>query len=231
MEGSARHIVEHEFPTSLRGYDRDRVRAFLGEVADRQSNLEERLAIAEAKERRAREELDSLTDVLERRLDEAKAARDTIIDEARREAAAIVEAAHHGVDSTDADAARTASAIVSEAETKAALRLRESEDRLADAYARAAEIVREANVTADLRLAEADRILDEARTTARSMRHDAERDRAEIEAQLDQMRGILAAAAGDGGEGLAEANVILTSGSDIIVDLRASESAAATTDA
>lgn len=219
MELHARDIQHHRFSTALRGYDRDEVAAYLEDIARHLSQLEEQLAIARTRAERAREELDSFNDVLDRRLEETAQARTAILDEARREAALITGAAKHG-DASTIDAARTAAAIRKEAEVKAEARMREADEAVSEAHRRADTLMREAQESADLRLAEADRILDEARRTARTIRLDTERDRSEIEEHLAELRAILDAARTDGTSSLEDAKVILTKGSDTIIDLR-----------
>jgi DivIVA domain-containing protein len=216
----AREIEERTFPIARRGYSRDEVTSFLTDVARHQSQLEEQLAIANARAERAREELDSYNDVLERRLAETNAAREAILEDARREAAAIVGTSG----STDPEviaAEQTATAIRKEAEARAAVKLREAEEAVAAARQRADAIIHEAEDTAAVRLDEADRVLDEARRTARTIRLDTERDRSEIEDHLKEVRALLVAAHADGTGALEDSQVILTKGTDIIVDLRA----------
>lgn len=221
MELSTRGIETHRFSTSLRGFDKDEVAAFLAEVGAHVRRLDEQLAIANARANRAQEELDSLHDVLDRRLSEAQAARTAIVEKAEREAAAILAAAALGDGPDTAGAARTAAAIIHEAELKATMRIEEAEVAVAAARAEAETTLRNAEATAVLRLAEADRALDEAHGRAKSVRVETERNRSEIEDHLAEVRKILMAARVGGTDDLEAANVILTKGTDVIIDLRA----------
>ena len=221
MELSARGIESHRFSTSLRGYDKDEVAAFLAEVGAHVGRLDEQLAIAHARATRAQEELDSLHDVLDRRLAEAQAARAAIVEKAEHEAEEILAAAARGEGPDTAGAARTAAAIISEAEVKAAMRIEQAEAEVAAAQLEAETIVRKAEATADLRLAEADRALDEAHGRAKSVRTETERNRSEIENHLAEVRKILMAARAGGTDDLEAGSVILTKGTDVIIDLRA----------
>ena len=212
MGFSSREVEDKRFSTSLRGFDRDEVIAYLSQVAKQMSTTEEQLAIAQRKAARAQEELDQLNDVLENRLVEAQRARDAIIEEAKREAAALTMAGG------DADAARTAAAIISEAETKAELRLGEVDRILESARADADRMLKNAEYDADLKVAEAERVMDVARREARKMHQDTEKERSDIEATLVELRRILVTANADGGDPEA-VNVIVRNHGEIVVDL------------
>lgn len=213
MQLSARTIHDRRFPTSLRGYDKAEVDDFLAATARYVSSIEEQLAITRRKADRTREELDSLHDVLDQRLTEAHQARDAIIEKAHREAAAIAQAAG----GTDPATARTAAAIISEAEAQASLRLREVDDIVESARTEAERTIRRAESDAALRLAEADRVLDEARREAKTMRVEAERRRTELELELGELRRVGAAATTVGGRG---PTVQVGDDGDLVVDLR-----------
>lgn len=221
MEMSAHGIESHRFSTSMRGFDKDEVTAFLGEVSAHVGRLDEQLAIATAHANRAQEELDSLHDVLDRRIAEAQAARVAIVKKAEREAEEILAAAATGDGPEAAGAARTAAAIIHEAELKATMLNQRAEADVAAAKAEAENVLRNAEATANLRLAEADRVLDEARGRAKAVRIETERNRSEIEDHLAEVRRILMAARIGGTDDLEAGNVILTKGTDVIIDLRA----------
>jgi uncharacterized membrane protein YqiK len=100
------------------------------------------------------------------------------------------------------------------------MRIEEAEAAVTTAKAEAETILRNAEATAALRLAEADRALDEAHGRAKSVRTETERNRSEIEDHLTEVRKILMAARLGGTDDLEAANVILTKGTDVIIDLR-----------
>ncbi len=211
---SSREVEDKRFSVSRRGFDKDEVVAYLGQVGKQMSLTEQQLAITEAKAARTQQELDRLNDVLETRIAEAQQARDAILEEARREAAQMREAGG------DAAAARTAGAIVAEAETKAELRLAEVDTILESARADADRMRKDAEYDAGLKVAEAERIVDVARREARKMHQDTEKERTDIEATLRELRRILMAAEAAGGDA-DEVNVIVRNEGEIVVDLSA----------
>ena len=213
MGFSSREVEDKRFSVSRRGFDKDEVVAYLSQVAKQLSTTEEQLAIAQAKAARTQEELDGLNDALDTRLAEAQNARDAIIEEAKREAERISAAGG------DAQSARTAAAIVAEAETKAELRLAEVETILESARADADRILKNAEYDAGLKVAEAERIVDVARRESRKMHQDTEKERTDIETTLRELRRILTAAEAGGGDD--EVNVIVRNEGEIIVDLSA----------
>lgn len=210
---SSREVEEKRFTASLRGFDKNEVIQYLAQVAKQLSATEEQLAIAETKAAKVQGELDRLNDALEARLVEAQSARDAIIEEAKREAAKISESGG------DAQTARTAAAILSEAETKADLRLAEVDTILESARADAERILKDADYEAELKVAEAERIVDTARREARKMRRAAEKERTQIETTLHELRRSLTAA--EAGDGDGQVNVIVRNEGEIIVDLSA----------
>lgn len=220
MGWSSREVEQHTFSTSIRGYDRKDVDSFKADLAKHLSTQEERLAIAEAKAARAKEELDRLNDILESRIAEAQRARDAIISEAKQEAEQIMAAAETGGGQDTAGAAGRAAAIISEAETKASLRLSRVDEITEKARTEADRIVRSAEQDVQLKLAEADRIVDTARRDAKGIRTDTERAHTEIESQLAELRRIVTAVDDADGD-LSGISVVLRDGSDIVVDLRA----------
>lgn len=205
MELSGRMIEDRRFGTSMRGYTKAEVDEFLAAVGAHVSSVEERLAIAEAKATRARDQLESLQDDLEARIADAQKARTTILDEARAEAAAIT--ARAGTAGSP-DAARAA-AVLAEAEATAALRRREVDEIVEQARVRAQRIEAEAAVNAEHAAAEAERLVSDARREAKRIRQETERYRSEMQSHLAEVRGMLDASSGtepDDGE--------------IVVDLR-----------
>lgn len=217
MELSARKIQDQRFATSLRGYDRTEVDAFLDDAAAYVSGLEEQLAIAGRKADKATTELDALKASIDTELEEARRARATIIDEARAEAAAMTQAAGHGEGS---DASRSAAAIIAEAEAKAKLRTDEVVQITERARAEADRIVGDAEEIAGRREAEADRVLEAARAEAKQIRAESDRYRREMETHLADVRRILLAAGPEGSKA-DSARVILSSGEELTVDLTA----------
>ena len=216
MELSARKIQDQRFTTSLRGYDRTEVDAFLDDAASYVSGLEEQLAIAGRKADKANAELDTLRATIDAELEEARRARAMIIDEARTQAAAMTAAAGHG---TGSDASRSAAAILAEAEAKAKLRTDEVGQITERARTEADRIVGEAEGIAGRREAEADRVLEAARSEAKQIRAESDRYRREMETHLADVRRILLAA-GPEGSNADSARVILSSGEELAVDLR-----------
>jgi len=205
MELSGRMIEDRRFGTSMRGYTKAEVDEFLAAVGAHMSSVEERLAIAEAKANRSKDQLESLQDDIESRIADAQQARATILDEARAEAAAIT--ARAGGDSTS-DGSRAA-AMVAEAEAKAALRLREVDGIVEQAEARAQRIEAEATANAEHTAAEAERLLSDARREAKRIRQETERYRTEMQSHLSDVRGLLDAASATGSDD-----------GEIVVDLR-----------
>lgn len=171
MDLTSNTIHDRSFKGALRGYNRDQVRTFLEAVSKHVSNLEEQLSIAAARAERSKKELDQLNDDLEQKVAEAKAARDTILDEAHREAASMRE----GVESSDPSTARTSAAIIAEAEAKASLRLERVDRIIAEAESEASHIRSRAEQDAATKLAEADRVLDKAKHDAREFRRELTR--------------------------------------------------------
>ena len=216
MQLSARKIQDQRFTTSLRGYDRTEVDAFLDDAASYVSGLEEQLAIAGRKADKASAELDTLRATIDAELEEARRARAMIIDEARTQAAAMTAAAGHG---TGSDASRSAAAILAEAEAKAKLRTDEVGQITERARTEADRIVGEAEGIAGRREAEADRVLEAARSEAKQIRAESDRYRREMETHLADVRRILLAA-GPEGSSADSAKVILSSGEELAVDLR-----------
>ena len=205
MELSGRMIEDRRFGTSMRGYTKAEVDEFLAAVGAHVSSVEERLAIAEAKATRSREQLESLQDDLEARIAEAQQARATILDEARAEAAAITARA----DAAGSPDGSKAASVLAEAEAKAALRLREVDGIVEQARTRAQRIEAEAAANAEQSAAEAERLVSDARREAKRIRQETERYRTEMQSHLSEVRGMLdaaSAAPSDDGE--------------IVVDLR-----------
>ena len=218
---SAREVQNRSFSTGLRGYDKAEVANYLEQIAEYQANLEERLAIAEAKAARAQEDLDKLNDILETKLNEAHEARGKIIEDAKREAAAIVAGSQQAGQPADGRAVHTSAAIIAEAETKAELRTKQIEALQNQARMEAAQTTEQANQSAELKLAEADRVLEAARKDAREVRRRAEADRSEMEVQLAHLRRIVASAAASDGKDLADASIELRDNGSLVVDLTA----------
>ncbi|MEE8456851.1 MAG: DivIVA domain-containing protein [Acidimicrobiia bacterium] len=156
MEPFSREIQEHQFSSAMRGYGRVEVDAFLTKCAGHMGALEERLRITEVRAARSEEELAGLRAEIDVLLQDAMEARRTIIEEAKAEAMAIV---HQSASMDGSDelprATASASAIVSEAETAASLRLMEVERLREAAEDDATAIVRRAEETAALTQAEA----------------------------------------------------------------------------
>jgi DivIVA domain-containing protein len=192
MELSSRQIQDKRFATSLRGYDRGEVDMFRSECAAHTSTLEERTKIAEVHADNTQKELATLQSQSDVLLQEASDARHKIIEEAKAEASLIVSRSSANDGSPElSDAASRASAIIAEAEAKAALRLEGVEQIRVVAEAKAAKIVRAAEESAALTQAEADRQLDKALLDSNTIRADAERARASMMAQLAEIRQVI----------------------------------------
>lgn len=217
MDLSARKIQDRRFTTSLRGYDRTEVDAFLDDAAAYVSSLEEQLAIAGRKADKATDELDALRASIDSELADARRARALIIDEARAEAAAMTAAAGRG---EGPDASRAAAAIIAEAEAKAKLRTDEVAQVTERARAEAERIVGEAEEVSRRREAEAERVLEAARAEAKQIRAESDRYRREMETHLADVRRILLAAGPEASKA-DSARVILSSGEELTVDLTA----------
>lgn len=215
MELSARKIQDRRFTTSLRGYDRTEVDAFLDDAAAYVSGLEEQLSIAGRKADKANAEIEALRASIDAELEDARRARALIIDEARTEAAAMTAAAGHNEGS---DASRSAAAIIAEAEARAKLRADEVVQITERARTEAERIVGEAEDIAVHREAEADRVLEAARSEAKQIRAEADRYHRERETHLTDVRRILLAAAPEGSHA-DSARVILSNGEELTVDL------------
>ncbi|MGI9529041.1 MAG: DivIVA domain-containing protein [Acidimicrobiia bacterium] len=219
---SAREVQDRKFSTSMRGYDRTEVGEYLSQVADHQAQLEERLAIAEAKASKAQANYDRMNDVLETKLAETHEARTTILAEARKEAETIIATSQQVSEpGGDASAVHAGAAIIAEAETKAELRMKQIESLHEQARHEAEETARQAEQSAELKLAEADRVIEAARKDARDIRRAAEADRSEMEVQLAHLRSIVAAAVASEGKDLADANIEFRDNGSLVVDLTA----------
>lgn len=223
MELSARGIEERKFGSSVRGYDRGEVDDFLRDVARTVSTTEEQLAIAERRAGESERRVAEMNTRIDQELQEATDARRTIIEEAKREAQVISAGATSiGESGKIGDAAGRANAIVAEAEAKASLRLQEISDIVDSAHTRADETIKAAQQDAAATRAEASVVLDDARRRAKEVRTLAETERSTIVSDITELKRI-ANAARDGSkdlEALETANVILTSGSEITIDLR-----------
>lgn len=195
MERFSQDIEEHTFSSGLRGYDRTEVDAFMDETARRVGVLEETLRSTEVNEANSLAETLSLKASIDTLLQEATDARRTIIDEAREEARSIVEGTAGAQDAPETlDVATAAATIVSQAEAEAALIRVEasSERRAAEESATATE--HEANAHAAHTRTEADRLLDEARADANAIRAETQKLSMELNAQMSDIRGLLAEA-------------------------------------
>ena len=222
MELSARTIEERRFAASVNGYKKQDVEAFRAETAAYVSNLEEQLAIARTRAEKATRELTGMQERIEAELDEARAARARIIDEARAEAATIAEVSGR---SEQQDAAHAA-AIIQEAETAAHLRLSEVGSITDRAEAEADRIIAVAEEAATRREAEADRVLDEAHAEAHRLHTETQQYRAEMEANLAEIKRIL-----DSTRASADAaDVALDDGGNVVVDLRMEQEARTATE-
>lgn len=214
MQLSARTIEDHRFSTSINGYRKADVDAFLTEAAAYVSRLEEELAIARTKAEKATTELTDLHARIDGELDRARVARQTILDEARSEADAIVAAARA---SGGGDPSRAA-AIVQEAEARATRSRDEAEALLDRARAEADRIVEHAESAASTREAEADRVLAAAHAESKRLHEDTEHYRAEMEANLAEIKRILESTRRSAGD---TPRVELGEDDAIVVDLRA----------
>ncbi len=225
MKPFSREIQEHQFPSAMRGYSRTEVDAFLTDCGAHMGSLEERLRIAEVRAARSEDELADLRADIDNLLRDATDARRKIIEEAKAEAMTIADQSA-SIDGSEelTEAAAKATAIISEAESAASLRLMSVEQLRSTAQDEAATIVRQAEETAALTLAEAeaDRLLEKARMDANSMREETESTRAAMEAQLAEIRRILGAARTQtiGLDDLAKVGVSSSSEPDLVVDLR-----------
>lgn len=219
MDLSARLIEDQTFATSRKGYDRSEVDAFVAAAAAYCSRLEEERSIAMARAERSQRELDRMNDMLETRIEEARDARANLLEEAKREADRIIANAERAAAAgDDATASSRAAAIISEAETKAELRMNEVEAIREQARQEALSIERDAKQAADLKRAEAERVLDAARRDARDMRRASEADRSRLERQLRQVERLLADASD--GRNLSDTSVSIDDDGDMVVDLR-----------
>lgn len=229
MAMSGRQIQEHQFTSALRGYNRGEVDAFLQSCGWEMSGLEERLRIAEVRAAKSEQELAGLRADIDVLLQDATEARRKIIEEAKAEAMTIarMSASTDGSDEF-ADAAAKATAIISEAETTASLRLDGVEQLRGAAQDDAAAIMRRAEETAALTQAEADRLLEKARMDANSMREETESIRGSMEAQLAEIRRILEAARTGAVDldDLTTVGIPTSSGSDLVIDLREDQTTA-----
>jgi len=223
MELSSRDIEERGFGSSVRGYDRREVDGFLHDVARTMGTLEERLAIAERRTGESERTVAEMRTRIDQELQEATEARRTIIDEATREALAInTGAGSLGEQGVVGDAARRAAAIVAEAETKASIRLQEVSNIVDGARSRAEQTIKAAQQDAAATRAEATVVLEDSLRRAREVRSHAETERSAMISDISELKRI-ADAARRGPEDLEAfetANVILTSGSQITIDLR-----------
>jgi DivIVA domain-containing protein len=209
MELSSRQIQDRDFSTARRGYDRGEVDGFLNECATLTSALEQRTRIAEVRAESSELELAKLQSNIDVLLQEATDARRKIIDEARAEASSIATQTEASDGSQElSDAASKATAIVSEAENKARLRMEESDQIREAARDDAGGIIMRAEQSAAMTQAEADRLLDKARLDANSIREETRAIQVSMEAQLAEIRRLLAAArVGD-------------ADADLVIDLR-----------
>ncbi len=223
MELSSTDIEERRFSTALGGYKRSEVQSFLTEAGHTVRGLEERIAIEQTAAVESQRELTALHTKIDDMLEDATQARHKIIEEAKREALAIVAQAG-SLDDANAlvDAAERAAAIVAEAETKAALRLKDVGKVKEAARTEAERIVAAAQQNAAATEAEATQVLDDARRQARATRTEVETERAAIVADVVNLKRIAEATRSGAGEleALESANVILRSGSEITIDLR-----------
>ncbi len=223
MEPFSREIQEHQFSSAMRGYSRAEVDAFITDCGVHMGSLEEQLRIAEVRAARSDEELARLRAEIDDLLRDATEARRKIIEEAKAQALTIADQSA-SMDGSDelTDAAAKATAIISEAESTASLRLVSVEQLRSAAQDDAAAIVRKAEETAALTQAEADRLLEKARMDANSIREETESTRASLEAQLVEIRSILTAARTETIDLDDLTTVEISGGSDpdLVVDLR-----------
>lgn len=222
MELSARAIEEHRFASSVNGYRKQDVDDFQAEAASYVSNLEERLAIARTKAEKAHAELAEMRERIERELDDTRRARARILDEARAEATALSDATARG----HGAGAPHASAIVHQAEATAHLKLAEAQSATDRAHDEADRIIREAEEAAERREAEADRVLDEAKAESHRLQTETRRYRAEMEANLAEIKRILDSARTSDGTGSDKG----VARDDVVVDLRQEHEARAGSD-
>lgn len=221
VEMLGRQIQDRQFGSARRGYDRSEVDAFLGSMGDRVSALEEQLRTAEVRAASSDEELAQMRQDIDTMLQEATDARRKIIDEAKAEATIIAAGASTIEESAKlGGSAATAAAIISEAETAAAVRLQTSEQAREAAHEDAARIVREAEVKASATQAEADRLLDKARIDARSVREATESVRSSMDVQLAEIRLLLEEARVRDAEFANRPSSGLGNDAELVVDLR-----------
>jgi len=223
MELSSRGVEDRKFGSSVRGYDRGEVDEFVRDIARAMSTLEERLAIAERSAGESDRLLAEMQTRIDQELQDATDARRTIIDEAKREALAISAGVTSlGESGVVGDVAERANAIVAEAETKASIRLQEVSDIVDGARTRADRTIKVAQEDAAATRAEASLVLDDARRRAKEVRTLAETERSAIVSEISDLKKIADAArsGSEDLEALETANVILSSGSEITIDLR-----------
>lgn len=223
MELSSRDIEEREFGSSVRGYGRREVDRFLQDVARAMGTLEEQLAIAGRRSGEAQRNLAEMRTRIDLELQEATEARRTIIEEAKQEALAISTGASSlGEPGVVGAAAERSAAIVSEAEAKASIRLQEVSNIVDGARSRAQQITTAAEQDAAATRAEASVVLDNARRRAREVRSQAETECSALISDIAELKRIAdaARAGSEDLEAFETANVILTSGSEITIDLR-----------
>jgi len=223
MELSSRDIEERAFGSSVRGYNRREIDGFLHDVSRTVGTLEERLAIAERRAGESERKVAEMRTRIDQELQEATDARRTIIDEAKREALAInASAGSLSERGLVGDAAERAAAIVAEAETKASIRLQEVSNIVDGARSRAEQTIKAAQQDAAATRAEAAVVLEDARRRAKEVRSHAETERSAAVSDISELKRIADAArtGTEDLEALETANVILTSGSEITIDLR-----------
>jgi len=222
MKLSSRDIGEQSFGSSVRGYNRGEVGNYLQEVARVMGTLEERVAIAERLAGESERKVADMQTRIDQELRDATEARRTIIEEAEREALAIGAGAGSLGEPGVGDAAKRAAAIVAEAEAKATIRLQEVTDIVDGARSRGERTIAAAEQDATATRAEASLVLDDARRRAREVRAQVEAERSMVVSDISELKKI-ADAARRGSEDLEvyeTANVILTSGAEITIDLR-----------
>lgn len=223
MQLSARTIEDRRFSTAIKGYRKAEVDAFLTESAAYVSRLEEDLAIARTRAEKAVVELTDLRAHIDQELDRARVARQTILEEARAEAAAIVAAAGQTI---GGDAAR--GAPVDRGAGSAAVLTRDEADAIIErARADADRIVEQARSTATTREAEADRVLAAARAESQRLAEETRSYRAEMEANLAEIKRILESTRRSAGE---TPSVELGDDGAVVVDLRANRAPSAVTE-
>ncbi len=221
MELSSKDIAGEHFTSAMRGYSKSQVRSFLTDVERAMRSLEERHAIESARAAHAEQDLAEMRTQLDDLVAEATEARHKIIEQAKRDAVEIAERTASGLDgATIADAAECAASIIARAESDAASRLAEIEQLCESAKAEAERTMIAAQEDAATTRAEAARVLDDARRQAKTIRTQAETERAAIVEEISHLERIASAAKAGDVEGLEAANVILRSGTEITIDLR-----------